>query len=71
MPRFVDIVEDVTSLTIEGMEEIKRIIEKALIEKRREKIAKSCDESKNEHKKGQLKFYHNATDLMNSLDEPD
>ncbi|MDX2047433.1 MAG: hypothetical protein SFU87_11645 [Chitinophagaceae bacterium] len=53
------------------MEEIKRIIEKVLIEKRREEITKSGEEAKNEHIKGQLKFYDNATDLMNSPNEPD
>lgn len=36
MPRFADIVENVTSLSIEEMEEIRRIINGILIEKRRE-----------------------------------
>ena len=36
MPRFADIVENVTSLSIEEMEEIRRIINGILIERRRE-----------------------------------
>lgn len=71
MPRFVDIVEDVSSLSIEKMEEIKRIIEKIIIERRREEIFKSGEDSKKENKEGKLKFYDNTNDLMNSLNEPD
>ena len=71
MPGFVDIVEDVTSLSIDEMEEIKRIIEKVLIERRREEIAKSGEEAKKEYREGNLKFYDNTNDLMNSLNEPD
>lgn len=67
MPRFVDIVEDVTSLSIEEMEEIKRIIEKVLIEKRRDEITKSGEEARKAYKEGKLKFYNNPDDLINSL----
>jgi ectoine hydroxylase-related dioxygenase (phytanoyl-CoA dioxygenase family) len=71
MPRFVDIVEDVTSLSVKEMEEIKNIIEKLLIEKKREEILKSIEEAKKEAKEGKLKFYDNSNDLMSSLNEPD
>jgi len=71
MPRFVDIVEEVTSLSIDEMEEIKRIIEKVLIEKRREEIAQSGEDAKTEYKEGKLKFYDNPDDLISVLNEPD
>jgi ectoine hydroxylase-related dioxygenase (phytanoyl-CoA dioxygenase family) len=71
MPKFVDIVEDVTSLSLSEMEEIKRIIEKVLIEKRRDEILQSGEEAKKELKEGRLKFSDSANDLMNMLNEPD
>ena len=70
IPRFADIVDNVTSLSIAEMEEIKRIIEKVIAEKRRDEIAQSGEEAKKEHKEGKLKFYDNSQDLMNSLNEP-
>lgn len=71
MPRFADIVDEVTSLSINEMEEIKRIIEKILVEKKREEIFKNGKETKEESKEGKLKFYDTTNDLMNSLNEPD
>jgi hypothetical protein len=71
MPKFADIVEDVTSLSLSEMEEIKRIIEKVLIEKRREEIFQSGKEAKMELKEGKLKFSDSSNDLMNTLNEPD
>lgn len=71
MPKFIDIVDDVTSLSLSELEEIKHIIEKILIEKRREEILKSGEEGKTEFEKNKLKFYDSGNDLMNSLNEPD
>jgi hypothetical protein len=56
MPKFADIVENVTSLSLSEMEEIKRIIEKVLIEKRREEILQSGEDAKKELKERKLKF---------------
>jgi hypothetical protein len=71
MPKFADIVENVTSLSLSEMEEIKRIIEKVLIEKRREEILQSGEDAKKELKERKLKFSDSANDLMNTLNEPD
>ena len=71
MSKFIDIVDDVTSLSLSELEEIKHIIEKILIEKRREEILKSGEEAKKEYKENKLKFYDSANDLMNTLNEPD
>ncbi|MBY0476564.1 MAG: hypothetical protein K2Q24_02890 [Chitinophagaceae bacterium] len=71
MSKFIDIVDEVTALSLSEMEEMKRIIEKVLIEKRREEILKSGEEGKGEYEKNKLKFYDSANDLMNSLNEPD
>jgi hypothetical protein len=45
MPNFSDIVEEVTSLEAEQMEEIKDIISKVLIEKKRESFLKNHQEA--------------------------
>lgn len=69
MPRFVDIVEDVTSLNTEEMAEIRDIINKILIEKRREEFLKNHEEALKDAAEGKLKFYDNPTDLINALNE--
>lgn len=69
MPRFADIVEEINALSIEEIDEIKLIIDKIRIEKRREEIAKNHEEAKKEYKEGKLKFYDNTDDLMNALNE--
>ncbi len=69
MPRFVDIVEEVTSLNTEEMEEMRNIINKILIEKRREEFLKNKTESEQLYKEGKLKFYDNASDFINALNE--
>jgi hypothetical protein len=69
MPRFADIIEEVTSLSLEEMEEVQRILNKAVIEKKREQIALKHKETEEQYKSGQLKFYDNASDLLNALNE--
>jgi hypothetical protein len=69
MPRFADIVENVTSLNPDEMAEIRDIINKILIEKRREEILKDKFESEKLYKEGKLKFYDNSTDFINALNE--
>ncbi len=69
MARFADIVEEVTSLQIEEMEEIRNIISRTLIEKRREEFLKTKLESEQLYKEGKLKFYDNPSDLLNALNE--
>jgi len=69
MPKFADIVENVTSLNTEEMEEIRNIISKILVEKRRDEILKARSESEQINKEGNLKFYDNSSDLVNALNE--
>lgn len=69
MARFADIVEEVTSLQIEEMEEIRNIISRTLIEKRREEFLKARQQSEQLYKEGKLKFYENSSDLLNALNE--
>ena len=54
MPNFSDIVEEVTSLEAEQMEEIKDIISKVLIEKRRESFLKNHQEALQDAADGKL-----------------
>lgn len=69
MPKFADIVEEVTSLNMEEMQEIRDIISKILIEKRREEILKNHGEALKDAQEGKLKFYDNSSDLLNALNE--
>lgn len=69
MPRFVDIIEDITSLSLEEMEEAQRILNKMVIEKKREQITLNHKHTEDLYKKGELKFYDNATYLLNALNE--
>ena len=69
MSRFVDIVEDISSLSIDEIEEVQRILNKLIIEKKRERIALNHKETEEQYKNGQLKFYDNASDLLNALNE--
>jgi hypothetical protein len=54
MPRFADIVEDVTSLSTEEMEEIRRIINHILIERRKEHFLETYKQALKESKEGKL-----------------
>ena len=67
MARFIDIVEDVTSLSIEEMEEIKRIIEKILIEKRRDEILANHQQAIKDARAGKLFSSDNINEIMDWL----
>lgn len=69
MPKFADIVEEVTSLNMEEMQEIRDIITKILAEKRREEFLKNKSQSEQLYNEGKLKFYDNSSDLLNTLNE--
>ena len=69
MSRFLDIVEDVTSLSLEEMQEVEFILHQSIIEAKRQQILQNQIESKLLYKAGKLKFYDNASDLLNSLNE--
>ena len=69
MPRFIDIVENVTSLSLEEMQEVEKILHQSIIETKRRQIFQNQNESKELYKEGKLKFYDNSSDLLNALNE--
>ena len=69
MPRFIDIVENVTSLSLEEMQEVEKILHHSIIETKRQQILQNQNESKELCKEGKLKFYDNSSDLLNALNE--
>lgn len=69
MPRFIDIVENVTSLSLEEMQEVEKILHQSIIETKRQQILQTQKESKELYTAGKLKFYDNSSDLLNALNE--
>ena len=69
MSRFTDIIEEVTALSLVEMEEVQRILEKVMAEKRRQQLLENQKESLQQYKEGKLKFYNNSSDLLNALNE--
>lgn len=61
------IVEEFDELPIEEKEEAKEILDKLMIEARREEIRRNGEEAIKLHSEGKLKSFDNAKDLMNSL----
>ncbi len=69
MPRFADIVEEVTSLKIEEMEEIRDIISKKLVEKRREEFLKNHMEALEDAREGKLFSSNNFEEIKKRLEQ--
>jgi hypothetical protein len=69
MPRFIDIVENVTSLSLEEMEEVEKILHQSIIEAKRQQILQNKKESEALFSEKKLKFYDNSSDLLNALNE--
>ena len=67
MPRFADIVENVTSLSIEEMEEIRRIINGILIERRREHFLEVYRQSLQDSKDEKLFTSNNFEEIAKWL----
>ncbi len=67
MPRFADIVENVTSLSIEEMEEIRRIINGILIERRREHFLEVYRQSLQDSKDDKLFTSNNFEEIAKWL----
>lgn len=63
MPRFADVVEDVTSLSLKEMEAIRRIINKVLIEKKREHFLEVYRQSLQDSKEGKLFTSNNIEEI--------
>jgi hypothetical protein len=69
MPRFMDIVESVTSLSLEEMQEVENILHQSIIETKRQQILQNQIESRSLYIEGKLKFYDDSSDLLNALNE--
>jgi len=69
MPRFIDIVENVRSLSLEEMLEVETILHHSIIETRRQQIFQNQIETKALYDEGKLKFYDNSSDFLNALNE--
>ena len=66
MAKFVDIVKEATSLSIEEMQELKLLLEKELFERKRNEILGSRKEAKTEYDEAKPHFYDDTKDLVNS-----
>jgi hypothetical protein len=65
---FNDLVDNVRKLTLIEKMEIKKILEKSIIEEEREKIYDSYYASREEHSKNKLKFSNDLTELRKMID---
>lgn len=69
MQRFSDIVEAVTSLSLEEMQEVENILHQSIIEAKRQQVVQNKIESEILHNEGKLKFYDSSSNLLNALNE--
>ena len=65
---FNDAIEVIIKLPLEEKEEIKEILEKNIIEERRQEIYKNYKKSKKEEKDGKLKFSSDINKLRKMLE---
>ena len=65
--RFGNLVDKVRRLSMEEKEELKFLIEKYLVEERREEIHGNYQESLKEFRAGKLRFTHDLNKLKKSL----
>ncbi|MDR4509011.1 MAG: hypothetical protein MRJ65_12390 [Candidatus Brocadiaceae bacterium] len=61
------LIEEVKKLSMQEKEELKFLIEKYLIEERREEIFQNYQQSKKENDEGQLEFSNNIKRLKEML----
>lgn len=66
---FADVVEVVKTLSIEDKMELRDLLEKYLIEARREEIIKNYQESAEEFRSNKLRFSSDADLVIESLEE--
>ena len=64
---FADIVEDVKALSVPEKQELRQLIEKYLIEARREEIHDAYSSSVTELDQGKLKFSNDTDELKGML----
>ncbi|MCA1623089.1 MAG: hypothetical protein LC768_15640 [Acidobacteria bacterium] len=66
---FAGVVEEVKQLSFDEKRELKDLLETYLIEERRQEILENGEQTKQELKKGELKFSSNTDELMEMLDD--
>ena len=69
MARFIDIAENVTSLSLEEMQEMESILHQSIIEAKRKQILQQHQEIKGLYTERKLRFYDSSSDLFNALNE--
>ncbi len=65
---FADVVEEIKQLSSEEKNDLKNILERLLVEERREEIAREHKESREEYQAGKLNFSGNTRDLKDMMD---
>ena len=64
---FAEVVEEVKQLSPAEKEELHELLKKYLIEERRREILENAEAGMEEMRRGELKSFSNADDLMDSL----
>jgi hypothetical protein len=66
---FASVVDEVRQLSIDEKKELVDIIERDLIEERREEILRNCEDGRREYEEGKLVFSSNVEELMATLND--
>jgi hypothetical protein len=64
---FAEVVEDVMQLSPAEKEELQELLKKFLVEERRREILENAHAGMEEMRRGELKFFSNVDELMDSL----
>lgn len=65
---FATVVDDVRQLSYEEREELRDVIDRSLVEERRDEILRNGAAAREAHGRNELKAYSNVDDLMAALD---
>ncbi|MBP9664551.1 MAG: hypothetical protein KBD94_08000 [Pyrinomonadaceae bacterium] len=66
---FATVVDEVRQLSTDEKIELVEIIQRDLVDVRRDEILENCAEAKSEYEAGKLVFTSNVDELMASLDD--
>ena len=69
MSTFSEVVEKVSQLSSDELEEIKALVDKQLINKRMEELGQALTEAKQKSADGNLRYYATGEDIVASLNE--
>jgi len=64
-----EIAEQVQHLDLDAKIHMKNLLERWIIDERREEIRRNAEEGMKDHAAGKLKSYDNVADLMKALNE--